>query len=183
MNKIIIYLLAIITMVNSCSSCKKDTLDSNGLPAATQTGANTFGFLLNGQPWTPQGNNGTANLSIDVDFGFNNGIFTISSYKIVNNNSNSKQTFGVGISDSLNFITSYPKTFTITKNGVLGFSFLQRNGCSFDYFDTTITRTGSLTITKLDKTNRIIAGTFNAILSQQNCDTVKITEGRFDMKF
>ncbi len=44
-----------------CNCCKKDstnTTDVPGLPPATQIGANTFGFLLNGQPWVPKGNNG-----------------------------------------------------------------------------------------------------------------------------
>ena len=84
MKQTIIYLL-IITLAISCSSCKKNvtpTSDDNGLPAATQEGKNTLGFLLNGQPWTPKGFDGTSNLSIDVDFGFSQGIFDIGSYKI-----------------------------------------------------------------------------------------------------
>jgi hypothetical protein len=31
------------------------------LPAATQTGAGTFGCLVNGQPWLPSGNSGIPN--------------------------------------------------------------------------------------------------------------------------
>ncbi len=49
------------------AQCKKPKVDSNGLPAATQEGKNTFGFLLNGQPWPPHGFNGTANLSLYYD--------------------------------------------------------------------------------------------------------------------
>ena len=37
------------------------------LPLATQTGANTLGCLVNGQPWTPQGNNGSSNYTVSYD--------------------------------------------------------------------------------------------------------------------
>lgn len=39
------------------AECKKNKPDSNGLPAATQDGKNTLGFLLKGQQWKPQGSN------------------------------------------------------------------------------------------------------------------------------
>ena len=42
---------------------------------------------------------------------------------------------------------------------------------------------GELIITKLDKNAGIISGTFNATLYKPGCDTLKITDGRFDMKF
>ena len=54
---------AVLILTVFCfAECKKNKPDSNALPAATQEGKNTLGFSLNGQPWTPQGNNGTANL-------------------------------------------------------------------------------------------------------------------------
>jgi len=56
------YCVIILLVLSSIfATCKKNPTDSNGLPPATQEGKNTFGFLLNGQVWTPQGNNGTAN--------------------------------------------------------------------------------------------------------------------------
>ena len=67
------YLLLLATIILCSLQCRKTprptVTDIPGLPPATQTGANTLGFLLNGQPWTPQGSNGTANLSIDFDPG------------------------------------------------------------------------------------------------------------------
>ncbi len=105
MKQTLLILAILITMCSlSCSSCKKETLNPNDLPPTTQTGANTLGFTLNGQSWTPQGNNGTANLSIDYDAGFYKGVFGISAYKIIN--SNNKEYFGIGIKDSLNFFTA-----------------------------------------------------------------------------
>jgi len=135
---------------------------------------------LNGQPWTPKGFNGTANLSINVDFGFNEGVFGISSYRILN--SNDKSYFGIGIKDSLNFI-SIPSSIDLSSNSVFVLSY-SNNNCSTDYYDPNILRAGKLTITKFDKVNRIIAGIFNATLSKTGCtETFIITEGRFDMKY
>ena len=39
----------------SCKSCKKDVDPTSQLPAATQTGANTFGCVINGNAWVPNG--------------------------------------------------------------------------------------------------------------------------------
>jgi hypothetical protein len=160
--------------------CRKDNLDSNGLPPATQSGKNTLGLLLNGQPWTPQGFNGTANLSIDVDLTFNNGIFGISAYRIL---SDSNRTyFGVGLKDSLNLL-SIPATIQLTNQSLYGINFL-KFPCAFYSSDSSTQASGSITISKLDRTNRIIAGTFSATLSMSGCaEIIQITEGRFDMKY
>ncbi len=179
--KDLLYTLAVI----ACfwfAGCKKHhtTQPDNpyGLPNATQEGKNTLGFLLNGEPWTPKGFNGTSNLSIDVDFGFNQGIFNIASYKTINAIT---EQFTIGISDSLNFINS-PYTFLIHPNSVFGISYTIG---SCDYFskNSSTTADGTMTITKLDKTMRIISGTFSATLSTAGCGVINITEGRFDMKY
>lgn len=178
MKKVITAIL--ILSIFSFAQCKKTNTDSNGLPAATQEGKNTLGFLLNGQPWKPQGNNGTANLSIDVDFGFNQGVFGIAAYRILL--SNNREYFGIGIRDSLNFVT-IPSMLTMNKYSIANSRF-STNTCDMSFYDTTVFRSGNLNITKLDKVNRIISGTFNTILFEPNCgDTIKITDGRFDMKY
>ena len=41
---------------------------------------------------------------------------------------------------------------------------------------------GQLIITRLDLTAGIIAGTFAFTLAQTGCDTIKVTQGRFDKK-
>ena len=176
--KSIILSLFIVTLF-TFSKCKKDvvTTDDNGLPAATQEGKNTLGFLINGQAWKPQGFDGSANLSVDVDFGYNNGIFSLAAYRITGND---RQAFGIGC-DSLNSIT-FPTTLKIQKKSSAQIA-LSKNPCSIDYFDTTVLREGVLKINKLDKINHIIAGTFSVTLIKSGCDTFKITDGRFDMKF
>ena len=48
--------LPLLAALLGLSQCTKDDPEA-GLPSATQTGANTFGCLVNGQVWTPKGNN------------------------------------------------------------------------------------------------------------------------------
>jgi hypothetical protein len=58
------------------TGCQKADSDPVGqLPPATQTGANTFGCLVNGQSYTPSGNNGTANYAVLYGLGFQGAIY------------------------------------------------------------------------------------------------------------
>ena len=182
MKQTLLILTILITICTlSCSSCKKEiVIDNGGLPPITQTGSNTLGFTLNGQPWTPQGQVGVSpNLAIDIDFGYNNGILSITGYKY---SSGKREDFGIGIRDSLNFMT-FPKNLVLGKNTLANARFTN-DYCNCDFYDPTIFRGGNLSITKLDKTNKIISGTFNVTLFKVGCsDTIKITDGRFDMKY
>lgn len=160
-----------------CATCRKHHLDSNGLPPATQEGKNTLGFMLNGQPWTPEGVRGTGNLSIDYDPGFNQGIFNIVAYNFIPTVS---EQFTIGIRDSLNFLTA-PMSFDLNNSSLYVISFSK----TCDYFSTLsdTESSGSLTLSKMDRVNHIISGTFSAVLYKSACDTIKITDGRFDMRY
>lgn len=174
--KIILPQLLIFSLL-SFTTCRKHHSDIDGLPPATQEGKNTLGFLLNGLPWIPQGFRGTGNLSIDYDAGFNQGIFNIVAYNFIPTIS---QQFIIGVRDSLNFMNG-PITFQLSRTSLYGVSY----NFPCDYFNqlSDVESQGSLTITKLDRINRIVSGTFNATLYKTGCDTIKITDGRFDMKY
>lgn len=165
------------SLVLLTSSCRKQKSDVKNLPPATQEGKNTFGFLLNGVPWTPQGIRGTANLSIDYDPGFKNGIFSIVAYNFI---PRSSEQFIIGVRDSLNTINA-PITLNLSQTSLYSVSF--KKTC--DYFSQLddVSSAGSLTITKLDRTKGTISGAFNITLSKPGCETITITDGRFDMKF
>jgi len=180
--KFIKYILLLAMVAGFTQCCKEKPNVSNdvpGLPPATQTGANTLGFLLNGVPWTPAGNNGTANLSIDFDPGINNGGMGISGYRVIA--AGNVEYLGIGITDSLNFKTA-PFSLLLYNKSIYSIRFL-RNSCDYLWTDTLIKTSGNITISKLDRIENIIAGTFSAVLIKPGCDTIKITNGRFDMKF
>ena len=175
-------MLAILIFTVLCfSECKKHKPETpvEQLPPVTQSGKNTLGFLLNGQPWTPKGwSGGTTNLSVYYDQTFRGGTFNITTYRQISQDD--KQTFGIAM-DSLQKIGTY-NSENISN---LKFAFIDAiKNCQIDYFDASIFRKSKLIITKLDKTNQIISGTFDVVLYKTGCgDTLKITEGRFDMKY
>lgn len=179
--KTYLLLFVILTMGFQCRKHTKPVVtDIPGLPAATQTGANTLGFLLNGKVWTPEGNNGTANLSIDFDPGFNLGIFGISAYRIISQTERSS--FGIGIRDSLNFL-SIPFKRNLSRTSIYGAGFSDWDSCTLFSHYNSVWSNGEISIDKLDRNQRIISGRFELTLYEQGCDTIKITNGRFDMKF
>jgi hypothetical protein len=115
---------------------------------------------------------------MDYDPGYKNGVWGIAAYRIISDTN--REYFGLGIADSLNYM-HIPVTVVLRKNSLFQLSF-SNSTCSIDYYDTTAYRSGSLTITKIDTTNGvIISGTFNATLYKSGCDTIRITDGRFDL--
>lgn len=172
------YLTALAICVASCD--KEATIDDGnvqGLPPATQTGANTLGFLLNGVLWVPAGNNGTQNLIIGVDTGVYSGNFIIRAYSALPQN-------------VTEFATSFPSVDfssfpTLINPRFIGFvSFKNRDGCNRISNEPFSVGATALSISRHDKANRIISGVFESEIISQACgDTIKITKGRFDLKY
>lgn len=180
--KKIIFALAIF----SCfyfAACKKNSFDPDnpyGLPNATQSGKNTLGFLLNGQPWTPKGNNGTGNFSLYYDETFQGGVFNISAFRNPLNTNGNRQSL-IMYGDSI----QQPQTIVLPNTNKFGFSFWdEANNCTYDFNDgSTIIQSGFFRVRKLDKINRIFSAEFEIHFTKVGCSDMHITEGRFDMKY
>ena len=166
--------------------CKKDDPDPvSQLPPATQTGANTFGCLLNGQAWTPKGNDGRENYRVSYDPGYHGGNLAIRVYRYPDNTPKF-QSFLIG-GDSINKLESYAlitsKTFPSPGLRNVYFSDgTKPSPCDSYYNNPGTTTKGILTITRLDLQAGIVSGTFAFTLYQPGCDSVRVTQGRFDKK-
>ena len=76
-----LWLLSLAALVLLCTQCKKTNSSTpqtelEKLPPITKTGANTFGCLVNGVAWLPNGSrpqNGGSNLVVYVDPTFQGG--------------------------------------------------------------------------------------------------------------
>ena len=178
LNILILCLLLIITI----ASCKKNqtSQNTNQLPPATQTGANTFGCYINGSLFVPQGyKNPFPNYELTVDSGAS-GDFSIHTYKIING---VKSDFGINGANVYN-----AGNFPISSSTTV-FPFYFRDANSNDcWFTTGVSipnyRSGYLKITRYDLANGIFSGEFEMNLydSTISCDTIRITQGRFDKK-
>lgn len=168
-------LLAALLGLSQCKKNDPDPVDQ--LPPATQTGAGTFGCLVNGQAWTPRGNNGFSNYSVSYDPSYHHGTLNVSTYRYIGKEADNYQTIGF-FSDSLRGVGSYPLTIIGHQEAV----FIDHvTGCKFQSRDTHYRR-GTLTITRLDLRAGIIAGTFAFTLYKPGCDSIRVTNGRFDCK-
>ncbi len=157
------------------SQCKKNDPVS-ALPPETQTGVNTFGCLVNGQPWTPQGNDGTSNYNVSYDPTYYGGSLSVNVYRL-NNGFAQYIIFGC---DSISGIGSYSLNhpsrsafFTDTQSPIACQNYDGNLGQH---------RRGHLIITRLDLKAGIVSGTFAFTLYKPGCDSVRITQGRFDRK-
>ena len=176
--KLLFIIVACANIFAACKKNKNNTEPADQLPPATQTGANTFGCLVNGVTFINKGNDGNySNYRLFVDPTFQNGAFQIRVYKLLNSkyeriNINSNDIHSTG-------------TFNVTgNNGTLFIDYSNDNGtCNFNQSANCYLK-GSLNITRYDISNGIFSGTFQFNIKDPNfnCDTIRITEGRFDKK-
>ena len=173
--------LALLTLTQ-CSKCKDDVPPNDELPAATQEGKNTFGCLVNGQVWTSDGRTGlTPNLVVAYESDpVRGGNINISAYRYTGGGNNRQD------------IKLYAGPVFQNRTFRLNSSAIEGAGSFFDdtrprpcnellYYDASYLK-GSLTLTRLDERAGVIAGTFEFTITKPGCDTVRVTNGRFDWK-
>jgi hypothetical protein len=152
------------------------------LPEATQTGANTFGCLVDGEVFIPKGNiyyQAIEKQRYDENVGslrflarnvkdFGNGIGI---YIYIKNSA-----YSTGIYTDIAYTSnnsSYPGLEIVDKSGDI--TTVER--CFIDS-----TKSHFIEITKLDLENKIVSGLFEfTVVNEDKTDTIKITDGRFDL--
>jgi hypothetical protein len=169
-------LLILITTFTLCS-CDKDndkpTNPVSQLPPATQTGENTFGCLINGEPFV------VTNTSLQTAI-YQDGGLLIGGQKNINNNLTQVSMF---ISEAnIGAIIAENNIYVLNSNSVpKGEYYIENQNC---FYFTSSNYTGSLMITKIDNINFIISGKFEFKSISENCaDIINITNGRFDLQY
>ena len=172
----------------SCSSCKKNEppKPEDTLPPATQTGANTFGCLIDGVPYAPIGYQGIGGWVLPAKGGYQgqlNNAPTRNNVIIFGNNEGARFNIYVRSVDKvgtypLNFDTNpgylYPENYAVFYKRV--------NDFREDVFTTTSQVTGSVTFTRADTISKIVSGTFEfKAKNVVDGKIITITNGRFDL--
>ena len=159
---------ALLLTVLCSLQCRKSVNELDKLPPLTQEGKGTFGCLVNGKAWVPEGNEGAyPNFRIIVDpTSLDIRVYTYKNQVMSEILIGCTDFSGVGVYD-----------FNNPTKQSLGYL---ENNCQILRNDTAF-RYGSLKITRFD--SEIISGTFECILFRPNCrDTIRFTNGRFDAK-
>lgn len=165
------------------SNCKKDDTSNElvKLPEATSVGANTFGCLVNGKAYLPQGSYlSPPELQVFYQQLINGDNLSIKAYN-KSDAYNNIQLINLSV-DSLNLKSGVSLNLKL-KSKESAFAEFDFIAGSFKAYSTTIGSVGNLTITNLNESAKIISGTFffNAVTSTN--DTVKVTNGRFDLQY
>ena len=187
-NKSLSILCAIIILCFCFAQCKKtNTPDTpktelEKLPPITQTGANTFGCLVDGVAWLPNGSKpqtGGPNIQVYVDPTFQEGAFYITGYQY----NGQYQFVSIG-------------SYKCTNSGFFSSDSSSNNfGCKRTIYggmsieirtpENGFYRKGNFIISRYDLINGIFSGTFDVKLYKNDGtfgDTIRITNGRFDVK-
>lgn len=166
----------IFLIVNfSCSSCKKNTDPAPdnpwGLPNATQTGQDFIACRINGKNFISYYD------LYGTKAGFYNDTFGMNG---TNKGANLIQSLNFTIYKNqkenivYDFKQNFAKSLYITDSTCFGYSssIIKSNAVS-----------GYIKLTKYDKTLKVISGVFECKYPIDNCDTLNITDGRFDFNY
>jgi hypothetical protein len=162
------------------TACNKDV---DELPALTETGANTFGAMVDGKIWVPQGFAGIpASNILNARY-----LGTTLFLKAQNFSSSPNETeFDITVVNLtatgtylLNVSTAHPNY-----NNSYGY-YVKRNLSPINEWITSVNHTGSVTITKFDTTNHIISGNFQFSAEEilNPASVITVSDGRFDVKY
>ncbi|MBK0403149.1 hypothetical protein I5M27_09145 [Adhaeribacter sp. BT258] len=150
--------------------------DLTQLPPETQEGKDTFGCLVNGQVWRNQGEEVWG--PRDLQGGYHQGAFSISADKIIEPLS---EGIAIHISKHFHGVGLYQLSANFNTNGTQYALYSHSDACEYITDSLNI---GILEITRFDSISPyIVSGRFHFTVSTPGCDTVRITEGRFDHKY
>ena len=169
----------------------KPTPEPDVLPPITTEGLNTAGCLVNGEVWLPKPG-GAFKPAIDCEYyprieGSDPrswGVLQLDLARYSNDHLDGDITVSHGWLFDTTTYTLYRNSNNPDRYGGGG-DYLDVSSGGFKSYETTNNTTNFLRILKLDTVNQIISGTFqfDAINEEDITDTIKIREGRFDVKF
>lgn len=165
--------ILVLLFAGSCKKNRNQIPPDNpyGLPNATQSGANIFACRINSQNWISQ--KGPNHLR----GGIQNNVLSAGGF--------SEQAMGISIMNFSHSLLNYQLHDTINAFGI----YQVNNSCmanpSGGYGGVTFVKSinGLLSLSKVDTIKKIIAGTFWFKIKTDLCDTLSITDGRFDIRY
>lgn len=164
--------IVLIIILQHLSGCKKSApvIPDNpfGLPNATQTGEGSFSFHMNGSNYFVKNN------IYDFDAGVLHDTLAIKAYFDYGSYYGG---FYIGTVANASVNTTYDLSDTIHTYCY----FVTDSTCQVLVRETSVkAKKGSITLTKIDSTNKIVSGIFNINFRVPGCDSMIVSAGRFD---
>jgi Family of unknown function (DUF6252) len=163
-------------------SCKKEKTGTDGLPAATQEGKNTFGCVINGKAFIAQSRPFNPAPPITCRYDYID--YSVSKdHKFYVIGSDNKSDYSKIIS-----IKIFTNKIDIQEGTTYQFQSQKDSGAYAEHeiiagnITTSTSTTGELTITKFDEVNKIASGTFWFDADNDKGEKVEVRDGRFDAK-
>ncbi|MBN8682016.1 MAG: hypothetical protein J0L99_05170 [Chitinophagales bacterium] len=174
-NTLLFILLLAALSFSACEKEKTPPTELEKLPAATQEGKNTFGCLVDGKAWTPKWG-GLLKPELTPMYNEIIGQFALTAYQYQND---SRESISLGTKPQGVFAPG--EVITRDSNFVY---VSKKDPCSSSSQSFYWSKSGTIQITRLDVSTGIISGTFEFDAVSETCqDTVRITDGRFDIKY
>ena len=154
--------------------CKKNEIDA--LPPATQTGANTFGCLVNGKAWVPSGK------GLFSDKPLEGGYFGKEFNLWIQATGKDGSGLDLWVRNAVR-VDEYDLKYTtgIQPNVIFpkNYAYYYQSGTGYV---TTPQYVGKITITRTDTVQGVLSGTFEFTChNPKTGQTVSVTDGRFDL--
>ena len=176
-------ILALVYTALIAGSCKKNNDKSpiEQLPPETQTGANTFGCLIDGKAFIPKGDPFGGPIK-KAFYQFVNGkyVFGISARRSENESS---QVVGIG-GDSIQITVGAFDLASVGSGKMAGgYTYRDLSNLGGIQYGTTEVHRGQLVIKKFDTLNQIVSGTFWFDAINASGQKIEVREGRFDLPY
>ena len=190
MSKYIFY-TALSLIIATTTQCNKTNVNPDGLPPETQTGAGTFACKINGVVWKYNNPSGFLNTSPIARWSFDQSVRggNLEILGFTYDAAGTTETSELDLyGDSLIYKKEITSSRTLNHFAMTYYNFNSIKCQSFSsgpLYDTTSNffSSGKLIISRLDQQAKIISGKFSYTIKQTGCDTLKITDGRFDLKY
>ncbi|RWZ85749.1 MAG: hypothetical protein EO766_16095 [Hydrotalea sp. AMD] len=170
-----LFIIVVNFLLQSCSGCKNTNIPAPdnpyGLPNATQTGANIFACRINGQNFIAYyGPPYCTGASL-----INDTLNICGQPKI----KNYFESLGLQIKGNIKI-----GKYILNSDNIFA-TYLTDSTCLGIMFNVAQVRAvyGSINLSKIDLSQKIVSGLFNCTIPISNCDSLKVTDGRFDIKY
>ena len=161
---------ALSLLAAGCKDDDPELAPIDQLPPATQNGAYTFGCLVNGEARVPDNTN-------DIGAIYQGGVLQMyGEFDIVNG----EQGIAINIYSSIQNGRKYDLTGSPMEDVIFDWGEGDDIRCRYQPENTL---SGTLTITHFDNEEYIVSGTFEFTTATEGCDTIRVTDGRFDIPY